>query len=699
MRSQKNRSPTKGRGAGGLLQGKDDREKMLLHLTARDLVTLTDEGSGKKVQPTTYIVVEERIAKDTYQELGRTEVVVRSSSPTYARPISVDYVFEAKQKFRISLFYLGLGAEHSEKYAKNLNLEAKGGNKMCHVEAYLHTILMEEGKNLTLRLRDAEGHRLGKVTAKLEEVKVSTYRISFQLAGKKMTNFGVFNSIKPRLIIMKPIISNAQMAQLNRGELTFKDFSVQDWKEVVSLDADGENSTFEIVHIDSWKLLTCGSFETPLRITLNNRKSDGSVKLKGQKIIKASALRGKGNFFQMHNDKRKSSAGTISVENFAMQKVFSFNDYLRGGLDIQLIVGIDFTKNNVPENDKEAPYHLVPKPTPGKEEQTEPVSPGTPGSPDDPRRDSVVSLAPEPQHQVLGNHYEQAIRAVCERFADYSISGKINAYGFGGSPTGFKNLADDKTDIFNINGKKSPVVRNLDGLLNAYKNSLDKIELFEEQINFLPVLEKGISKTVKKLKTEKNFYVVVLLLASGSCSNQKEFVEKLVKTTELPMSVILVGIGKGVNYSFYKSLDVVNGQVVHPALKGRRANFHFVDYHSYVGRYSSIMAAEVLKKIPIQAGNYFRLKKIEPGEAMERVAPARRRKSKKSVLKIPTFSLDGTPTEQAAEKKAAGEEGTSTVASEVPTETGLEAEEFEELEIELYLSDLEEGEEIEIIED
>lgn len=50
--------------------------------------------------------------------------------------------------------------------------------------------------------------------------------------------------------------------------------------------------------------------------------------------------------FELHNAKKKKKTGTLVLEQFVIQERPSFLDYIRGGVQLNMILAIDYTGSN-----------------------------------------------------------------------------------------------------------------------------------------------------------------------------------------------------------------------------------------------------------------------------------------------------------------------------------------------------------------
>jgi hypothetical protein len=125
-------------------------------------------------------------------------------------------------------------------------------------------------------------------------------------------------------------------------------------------------------------------------------------------------------------------------------------DYLRGGLQLSVIVAVDFTGSN-----------------------------GIPTAPD-----SLHAF----KYDGSYNDYQKAISGVCDILLNYDYDKKIPMFGFGGKPkfqTYYKNYVDHCFPM--TANAQNPWVSGMDGIMAAYSNTLRNVELSGPTL-FAPIL-------------------------------------------------------------------------------------------------------------------------------------------------------------------------------------------------------------------
>ena len=200
-----------------------------------------------------------------------------------------------------------------------------------------------------------------------------------------------------------------------------------------------------------------------------------------------------------------SNYGVYTIKTRCIvEKIYNFLDYLRGGLDISMIVGIDFTSSN--------------------------------GDPKNPNSLHYIS------NNNNENQYERAIKACGSIVSFYDSDQLFPVFGYGGI------LPNDNgvNHCFNVNfNKTSPEVQGIDGILNAYRNALQTVKLYGPTY-FAPLISKAID--ICNNMRECHMYQILMIFTDGNINDMQETIDELVKASYLPLSVVIIGIGNGIDF-------------------------------------------------------------------------------------------------------------------------------------------------------
>ena len=293
--------------------------------------------------------------------------------------------------------------------------------------------------------------------------------------------------------------------------------------------------------MDSYHNKVLGKYNGPLQNLLNNGQSI--------KLINPSNL------------------ANISLEKI---KNYTFLDYLRGGMQINLTVAIDFTGSN---GDPTKPFSL----------------------------------------HYLGtnnNSYEIAISSCGNIVAYYDYDQLFPAFGFGGKFCGDNNVSH----CFPLNmNPNNPEIQGIDGILQAYRNILNQTRLYGPTF-FHYIIDQVISVVKQDVISENKMnYNILMILTDGIIDDMDETIDSLVEASYLPISVIIIGIGDA-DFTNMNRLDAdeeilcdENGRIA------ERDLVQFVPFKDFKND-GEKLAEQVLEEIPRQIVEYYQHKKIAPGE-------------------------------------------------------------------------------------
>ena len=239
-----------------------------------------------------------------------------------------------------------------------------------------------------------------------------------------------------------------------------------------------------------------------------------------------------------------------------LKRNLSFVDYLKAGVQIGLSIAIDFTGSN--------------------------------GTPNNPQSLHYIG-GPEP------NQYERAIYACGMICAYYDYDQLFPCYGFGA------NINNVPTQIFNLNFQKDPNINLIQNIIEVYHEALKCVKLWGPT-NFGPILK----ATINMVKEEKNNYKyhILMILTDGMIDDIDDTINYLVDASFLPISVIIIGIGKA-DFTAMNVLDAdENPLVSDKGVKAARDLVQFVPFLKYESDPQKL-AEEVLAEIPNQLIEYY----------------------------------------------------------------------------------------------
>jgi hypothetical protein len=108
---------------------------------------------------------------------------------------------------------------------------------------------------------------------------------------------------------------------------------------------------------------------------------------------------------------------------------------------------------------------------------------------------------------------------------------------------------------------------------------------------------------------------VLTIFTQGNISDEDDLIEKIVRASELPLSVLLVGVGSG-DFPFLKKLDADDTCLVsRTGESAKRDIVHFIHFSQFKkenGRKN--IARQVFAEIPKQFIEYMKAKNIKPNK-------------------------------------------------------------------------------------
>jgi len=272
-----------------------------------------------------------------------------------------------------------------------------------------------------------------------------------------------------------------------------------------------------------------------------------------------------------------TDSGTLIVSYVKVKEEYNFLDYIWGGCEISLVVAVDFTSSNGnPKDSKSLHYN----------------------------------------DGVSDNEYSKAIRAVGEILAYYDTDQLVPVYGFGAL---LKNTRE-VSHCFPLNeDNQNAEVYGVDGILDIYRKALNNNNIrFYGPTMFSQIINAAaeIAKLHTTQQTQK--YFILLIVTDGVINDLEAAKEAIVKASDLPLSIVVVGVGNA-NFLNMEILDSDNGVLVDRRGKSSIRNIlQFVPFRDFRDKHYSKLAKETLAEIPDQLLSYMQLKEFVPNPSMKK---------------------------------------------------------------------------------
>ncbi|KAI4301859.1 hypothetical protein L6164_035097 [Bauhinia variegata] len=523
-----------------------------LSLSASNLL---DRDVTSKSDP--MVVAFEKKRDGKLVELGRTEVIMNSLNPQWIQKISVAFQFEIVQLLLFRVY--DVDTQYHNIPTKTLKL--KDQDFLGEANCTLSEIVTKQNRSITLRLQNGSGRgglrNPGTLTIYAEETVASRTAVEMIFRCSHLENKDVFSKSDPFLRISR-IVENGGSVPICKTEVTNNNLNPI-WKPVCL--------TFQQI----------GSKDNPLIIECFDFNNSGNHVLIGKMQKSVADLenlykaRTGANFVfpSAHQRTEKVLKSQLFVDQYGEKEQPSFIDYISSGFELNFMVAVDFTASN-----------------------------GNPRSPDSLH---YIDLAGRL------NAYQRAIVEVGEVIKFYDSDRRFPAWGFGG-----KTYNGTISHCFNLNGSSgNSEVEGVEGIMAAYESALHNITLAGPTM-FGPVINMAAQIAAHSISHNCTKYYVLLIITDGVVTDLQETIDALVKASDLPLSILIVGVG-GADFSKMEVLDADNGHRLESST-GRIATQDIVQFvpmrQIQSGEISVVQA--LLEELPMQFLTFMRSRDIKP---------------------------------------------------------------------------------------
>uniref|UniRef100_A0A3Q3KF07 Copine-3 n=2 Tax=Monopterus albus TaxID=43700 RepID=A0A3Q3KF07_MONAL len=513
---------------------------------------LLDKDVGSKSDP--LCVLLQNTGGDTWAELGRTEQIKNSSSPSFSQRIKLDYNFETVQNLKLGVYDID-----------NATVDVKDDDYLGGVELTLGQIVSSKTVTRPLQLKKNKPAGKGTITVTAEEVK-DNRAIVLEMEAKGLDKKDTFGKSDPFLEFFK-------QGDDGKWQLVYR-------TEVVKNNLNPTWKKFSV----PLQTFCSSNLDRPLKVDCSDYDSDGTHDLIGSFTTKVSDLlkAGQGSpvaFDCIHPDKQKKkksykNSGVVSVKSCKLETQYTFLDYVMGGCQISFTVGIDFTGSN-----------------------------GDPRSPQ-----SLHYLSPDGL-----NEYLSALWSVGQVVQDYDTDKLFPAFGFGAKlPPDYQAAHHEFAINFN---PTNPFCQGIQGIVEAYRMVLPQLRL-SGPTNFSPIINHVASIASNSAQTNTaSQYFILLILTDGEITDFDQTRDAIVRASQLPLSIIIVGVGPA-DFKAMELLDGDDGKL--KSTTGQpvaRDIVQFVPYKKFKDASKAALGQAVLAEVPNQLVSYFRMRGIDPPKA------------------------------------------------------------------------------------
>jgi len=527
-----------------------------LHISCQNLVNM-DVLSLSDPQVFVYSRRSTTAGMTEWSEIGRTEMIKDNLNPNFMKSLRLRYTFESTQYLRFVVFDID---------------DVRGGaaqqDFIGEAETTLASILSSPNGRFSVNLSNPKLTRVpGQITVIGEEVKENNSEIFFSLSGVNLDKKDLFGKSDPYIIINQRV--DQRLVPVYKTEIIMKTLNPV-WKPF-SMTAqqicNGEIDRPLVFQCYDWNKHGAHDFIGMFETTFRELSAPGDLQfeLKDPKKMK------KRNY---------KNSGVIMMKDHHVEQVPSFLDYIRGGCEINMVVGIDFTASN-----------------------------------GDPRNPASLH-ASSPQRP---SPYEVAIRSVGSILAYYDRDQMFPVYGYGAK------MPDGSTShCFACNGNPSnPEVAGVDGIISAYHQALSTVTLYGPTY-FAPIIDQTCE--IIRMNTQnpqEQKYFILLIITDGAINDMTQTVQSIVKgANNFPLSIVIVGVG---NSPEFKNMETLDGDDVRltdrNGIVAQRDIVQFVPFNQCAGDPDKL-SQETLAEIPQQLVSYMRQHKITPNPVPAAAAPA-----------------------------------------------------------------------------
>eukprot|EP00118_Oscarella_pearsei_P012075 m.85779 g.85779 ORF g.85779 m.85779 type:complete len:552 (+) comp36472_c0_seq1:90-1745(+) len=494
--------------------------------------------------------------RGVWTEFGRTEMINDNLNPRFSKTFVVDYYFDELQPLKFEVY--DIDDESKADWASQ--------DFIGQTEVMLSSIILEQREFTSdLKLPSDSKKQRGQIHLKAEEVEESKDTLWFDVMGVHLENKCSFLG---SLLWNSSAFLEVTRQNEDRSEvIVYK-------TEVVMNSSEPHWKTFTV---DSWKLCN-DDYQRTVKFTCKHWKRYDEAVIIGSAVLSVSSLLNQKNFsVELISSGGQKGCGTLLFQSVWPVPNFTFVDYLKGGCGISVLAAIDFTSSN--------------------------------GHPSQPYSLHYNSSVP--------NEYWEAISSVCTILAHYDSDQRFPVWGFGGKLAGEKSVSH----CFPLSGNMfSPEVHGVEGILQAYRQSLDHVELCGPTL-FGPILEAALNYVQSEPVTQDNQnYNIFLIVTDGVIHDMQKAIDSIVTASKEALSIIIVGVGDA-DFTQMETLDADTVPLVNSGGETMcRDIVQFVGFRELrrnIGRDFSL-AREVLDEVPGQLVSFMKLKGISPRDPQYR---------------------------------------------------------------------------------
>jgi hypothetical protein len=521
--------------------------RLELSIAARNLV---DADTFSLSDPFCVVSAKSAVGR-RWHELGRTEIIWNNLNPQWVKKFKVEYFFEEIQHLKFAVY----------------DADTKQGTDLAKQDflGEVETTLAEIVSGGSTFRRSLNKIARGDLEVRCEELLENNDLLTAQFRGIKLDRKDWFGSSDPFFTLSKANEAGG--------------YTIVHKSEVLKVNLNPRWIRFTIKVLD----LCNGDIDRDIKIDVYDYNKNGRHKMIGSCSTTVRELEESagGQRWKLMNAKKQAKkrkykgSGTMELTFCQKEKIHTFVEFLRGGMEMNFEVGIDFTQSNGQVNDPSS-LHFI-------------------------------------NNQVPGhlNEYALAIKSVGDIIQAYDTDKLFPVWGFGARLPHTSAPSHRFSVNFNPN---DPNCHTIDGVLEAYQRCIRSVQLWGPT-NFSPII-RGITQSAKS-DTSGRQYWVLLMITDGIISDMEPTKRAIVEAAKYPISIIIIGVGD----ADFSNMNVLDGDDVRVSYNGERAVrdiVQFVPIRDFFKKGTgqvlsqARLAQEVLHEIPDQVSEYMKQHHILP---------------------------------------------------------------------------------------
>lgn len=507
------------------------------------------EKSGLSSPPHTKLRFHYSEDNQTFTYVGETELVEKSYNPCYKIPLEHNYVFEVNQYVKVEVH----------------NLVKKDCTEILSTLVFsIGNVMGCPGQTSMFALERKKNEVIGELLVQVHEFAVERDTAIIQCSGFNLPKKkGLTGTVNPYLTFYRN----------DGGEWRI----VHQTEALIDIKGDAAWARFEI----KLHKLCSGNKDTPLRVEClhKSKKEKKKQKIYGEfKTTVNRLLAGEKEYdLEKPKSKKKKFRGRIAFGIFKVEERYNLLDYLKGGLRLNLALGVDFTSSN-----------------------------------GDPKfLDSLHSLCLPGQM----NQYQMVLDNVCRILTHYIHDKRILPLGFGAKPMFPKFFFQRTHNCFPMTGDpEKPFVVGLNNLMQTYFHTLLNVQLYGPTfISY--VIEEGMRKATYHKQKGDWEYTVMLIITDGDIHDLERTLPLIQQSSALPISFIIIGVGDE-KFEEVSTIHAYNERISKIGGQKYRDCSQFVKFRDYASNPQKF-ARILLSRIPSQICEYMAMMGMKPTQQVK----------------------------------------------------------------------------------